>query len=322
MKSRIFESIKRNSLIFSMIVGAVGYELFANVEWLMPLGDAVGPVLPEWLPVGLFSLLYVTFCKIKISELRPRTWHFIIQLVRVALASSMVFLISIYGHDPDVKLVLEGVFICFVCPTAAAVVVIAEKLGGSVESLTVFTFIGNAVSLMIIPLLFPMVERGAEVTFMTMAMLLLRNVFVVLVVPLALALLSRRYLPAMVKRLNTYKDLGFYIWCFNLVIVTGVTLRNITHSTVSGWVMWLLLIAPLGACLIHFVIGKSVGYAWGDSISAGQALGQKNTVVGIWLTLTFLNPLAAIAPGAYVIWQNLVNGWQVWYKEKYGHLKF
>ncbi len=27
-------------------------------------------------------------------------------------------------------------------------------------------------------------------------------------------------------------------------------------------------------------------------------------------------------PDAYVVWQNLVNGWQLWYKEKYGKLKW
>jgi bile acid:Na+ symporter, BASS family len=73
---------------------------------------------------------------------------------------------------------------------------------------------------------------------------------------------------------------------------------------------------------IVFAIGKAVGRHYDASISAGQALGQKNTIVGIWLTLTFLNPLAAVAPGAYVVWQNLVNGWQLWYKEKYGRLKW
>lgn len=35
-----------------------------------------------------------------------------------------------------------------------------------------------------------------------------------------------------------------------------------------------------------------------------------------------LNPLAAVAPGAYVIWQNMVNAWQLWYKGKYGKLKY
>ena len=57
-------------------------------------------------------------------------------------------------------------------------------------------------------------------------------------------------------------------------------------------------------------------------MSAGQAMGQKNTVVGIWIALMFLDPLAALAPGAYVIWQNLVNAWQIWYKEKYGVVKW
>ena len=45
-----------------------------------------------------------------------------------------------------------------------------------------------------------------------------------------------------------------------------------------------------------------------------------HTILIIWGT--FLNPLAAVAPGAYVVWQNLVNGWQLWYKEKYGRLKW
>ncbi|MBQ0019874.1 MAG: transporter [Bacteroidales bacterium] len=318
----LFDKIKKNGLITAMVVGACVYELFAHVECLMPLGEKVGPWLPDWLPVGLFLLLYFTFCRIKISELKPQAWHFVIQAVRTLLAASMVGLILLFGADEEWKLVLEGMFICFICPTAAAVVVIAERLGGSIGSLTIFTIIANMVTMVIIPLFFPMVEKGADITFLGASLMLLRNVFTVLVIPLALALLSRRYLPRFVKKVNTYRNLSFYIWCVNLAIVTGVTLRNISQSTVSGWVLWLLLITPLFVCLLQFAIGKAVGRHWGDSISAGQALGQKNTVVGIWLTLTFLNPLAAVAPGAYVLWQNLVNGWQLWYKEKYGSLRW
>ena len=176
--------------------------------------------------------------------------------------------------------------------------------------------------MIIIPTLFPMVEKGADVSFLYMSMMVFRNVTTVLVVPLILALLSRRFLPKFVAQVKSVKDLGFYMWCFNLTILMGETLRNILHATVSGWILALLLIVPLLVCLIQFCIGKAVGRHYGDSISAGQALGQKNTIVGIWLTLTFLNPLAAVAPGAYVVWQNLVNGWQLWYKEKYGKLKW
>ncbi len=317
-----YELIKRNSLFISMAIGALVYELFAHIQALDSVSRIMGPLLTDWLPIGLFLLLYATFCKIKISEMKPRAWHFVIQLVRTSFAALMVLMISLFSENADVKLVLEGMFICFICPTAAAVVVVTEKLGGSIGSLTMFTIIANIVTMFIIPLLFPIVERSADITFLSSMLMILRNVTLVLVAPLLLALLSRRIIPNFVKRLNSHKDIGFYIWCVNLSIVTGITLHNIEKSSITGWVLWLLLTAPLLVCLIQFSLGKWVGKFWNDSISAGQALGQKNTVVGIWLTLTFLNPLAAISPGAYVLWQNLVNGWQIWYKEKHGRLKW
>ena len=318
----LWKFFREFALPCSLVLGAVVYLIFANVPFLEPFGEAVGPYLISLMPVVLFCLLYVTFCKIEIKEMKPKTWHFVLQLIRTSLAALMVLAIYLFGSNYDTKLVLEGAFICFICPTAAAVAVVTEKLGGSIGSLTTYTVIANIFTMIIIPTLFPMVEKGADVSFLYMSMMVFRNVTTVLVVPLILALLSRRFLPKFVAQVKSVKDLGFYMWCFNLTILMGETLRNILHATVSGWVLALLLIVPLLVCLIQFCIGKAVGRHYGDSISAGQALGQKNTIVGIWLTLTFLNPLAAVAPGAYVVWQNLVNGWQLWYKEKYGKLKW
>ena len=314
--------LRKFALPCSLVFGAVVYLLFANIPFLQPIGNVVGPKMVHVMPVLLFALLYVTFCKIEINEMKPRLWHFLLQLIRTSLASLMVVLIAVFGKDPDTKLVLEGAFICFICPTAAAVAVVTEKLGGSIGSLTTYTVIANIFTMVIIPSLFPMVEKGADVSFFMMSMMVLRNVTSVLVVPLLLALLSRKFLPRWVEWVKRFKDLGFYMWCVNLSILTGVTLGNILDSEVSGFIMLLLLTVPLVVCLIQFAIGKAVGRPWNASISAGQALGQKNTIVGIWLTLTFLNPLAAVAPGAYVLWQNIVNSWQLWYKEKYGHLKW
>ena len=318
----LWKFFREFALPCSLVLGAVVYLIFANVSFLEPIGDEVGPKLIHLMPVVLFALLYVTFCKIEIKEMKPQAWHFILQLIRTSLAGLMAIAILLFGGNADVKIVLEAAFICFICPTAAAVAVVTEKLGGSIGSLTTYTVIANIFTMVIIPLLFPMVEKGADVSFLYMSMMVFRNVTTVLVVPLILALLSRRFLPKFVAQVKSVKDLGFYMWCFNLTILMGETLRNILHATVSGWILALLLIVPLLVCLIQFCIGKAVGRHYGDSISAGQALGQKNTIVGIWLTLTFLNPLAAVAPGAYVVWQNLVNGWQLWYKEKYGKLKW
>jgi BASS family bile acid:Na+ symporter len=102
----------------------------------------------------------------------------------------------------------------------------------------------------------------------------------------------------------------------------GLAFKSIMHAPVSGFTLVMLCTIPLVISVLQFAIGKWVGGFFGDSISAGQALGQKNTVVGIWLTLTFLNPYAAIAPCAYVIWQNIINAWQLWYKQKYGYLRW
>ena len=319
---KVLSFFRKFALPCSLVLGALGYLIFANVPFLQPLGDSVGPRLVELMPVVLFALLYVTFCKIEIKEMKPKAWHFVLQLIRTSLALLMVIFICLFGKNYEAKVILEGAFICFICPTAAAVAVVTEKLGGSIGSLTTYTVIANIFTMIIIPSLFPMVEKGADVSFLYMSMMVFRNVTTVLVVPLLLALLSRKFLPRFVDKVKSVKDLGFYMWCFNLTILMGETLRNFLHATVSGWILALLLIVPLAVCLVQFAIGKAVGRHWDASISAGQALGQKNTIVGIWLTLTFLNPLAAVAPGAYVVWQNLVNGWQLWYKEKYGRLKW
>ncbi len=317
----IFDFIKKWTLPCGMAFGALVYTLFTTIQPLAPVGSALGPYCMKLLPVLIFSMLYVTFCKIQITDLRPRAWHFWLQGIRTALSAATVGMI-LQVDDPDTTIILEVGFICFISPTAAAAPVITEKLGGSIASLTVYTVIANCVTSVIIPFFFPMVEKGADITFHVAFMSIFKNVITVLLVPLCLAMLTRRYLPLVAEKIRSLKNLAFYMWAFNLSIVMGMTVHNITTAQVDGMAMALLIILPLGVTLLQFSIGKGVGSFYGESISAGQALGQKNTIVGIWLTVTFLNPTAAVAPCAYVIWQNLVNSWQLWYKAKYGKLKW
>lgn len=317
----IIAFLKKWTLPSGLVIGAAVYLLFSRIAPLQPIGNVVGPILVKLLPVVIFVMLYITFCKIQLGDLRPRAWHFILQAIRIVLSGLLVLAI-LHTTDPMAKLVLEGAFVCVICPTAAAAPVITERLGGSIASLTIYTILANAVTSVIIPLFFPMVEKSADITFLTAFVMILRRITFVLIVPLCLALLTRKFLPKVAARIKETKNLAFYLWGFNLSIIMGLTIRNILSTQVYGTILALLLLLPLVISLLLFSIGKAVGYRYGDSISAGQALGQKNTVVGIWLTIAFLNPIASIAPCAYVVWQNLINAWQMWYKQKYGTLKW
>lgn len=317
----ILDFLKKWTLPSGLVIGATVYLLFSRIAPLQPIGDAVGPLLVKLLPVLIFVMLYITFCKIQTGDLRPRAWHFILQAIRILLSGLLVLAI-LHTTNPMTKLVLEGAFVCVICPTAAAAPVITERLGGSIASLTIYTILANVVTSIIIPLFFPMVEKSTEITFLTAFNMILRRITFVLIIPLCLAMLTRKFLPNVATRIKETKNLAFYIWGFNLSIIMGLTIRNILSTQIYGTVLALLLLLPLVISIFLFSIGKAVGYRYGDSISAGQALGQKNTVVGIWLTIAFLNPIASIAPCAYVVWQNLINAWQLWYKQKYGRLKW
>ena len=48
-----------------------------------------------------------------------------------------------------------------------------------------------------------------------------------------------------------------------------------------------------------------------SSITAGQAFGQKNTSLGVWIAQMYLDPLSALGAAAYIIWQNLFNSVQL-----------
>ena len=79
--------------------------------------------------------------------------------------------------------------------------------------------------------------------------------------------------------------------------------------------LWLAF-AALVICLVQFKVGRSLGRRYGDAPAGGQSLGQKNTVLAVWMAQSFLDPISSIAPTAYIVWQNFVNSYQIWKKDK------
>lgn len=96
-----------------------------------------------------------------------------------------------------------------------------------------------------------------------------------------------------------------------LTLAIAVTTRSLfhTHTTIATQ-LWLVAISLI-ACLFQFWIGRRIGAHYNDAVTAGQSLGQKNTVLSIWVGYTFFTPVTAIAGGFYSIWHNLINTYQL-----------
>ena len=203
--------------------------------------------------------------------------------------------------------------VCLICPTATAAAVITSKLGGNAATLTTYTLFSNLLGAVMVPLVFPLVEPHDGLTFWDAFWKILGKVFPLLLSPILVAWILKQYVKKVHRWLMEHSGMAFYIWAVALALVMGQTARSLINSDASAW---LVALGGLFTCALQFALGKRIGSAYNDRLSAGQALGQKNTVLAIWMASTYLHPLATIAPGSYVLWQNIVNSYQLWKKRK------
>jgi BASS family bile acid:Na+ symporter len=95
------------------------------------------------------------------------------------------------------------------------------------------------------------------------------------------------------------------------VLVLGRTTAFILDTDADIVVELELAAVALVLCLVQFRIGRFMGGLAGDAVAGGQSVGQKNTILAVWMSLNFLVPVASIAPTAYIVWQNFVNSYQL-----------
>ncbi len=308
--------IKNWTLPLAMIVGTVAYFFFAKISFLAPLKPCVNGLVAVLTPFLIFAQLLLTFCKVEVRDLKPKTWHGWLLLFQTCACLALAVLLVYCPMDEVYREIFEGAMVCLICPTATAAAVITGKLGGSASSLTTYTLLSNLLAAVAVPLVFPWVEPHADVSFFAAFLKILSKVFPLLLCPFFLAWFLRVFVPKVHGWLLGFRDAAFYLWAVALAIVSGQTVRSLVNSEAPGYVELLIAFAGLLACCIQFYLGKRIGGYYKERISGGQALGQKNTVLAIWMAYTYLNPLASVGPGSYVLWQNIINSWQLWKKRK------
>lgn len=288
----------------------------SNIKSLMmPIAMVVGAIFYPWMgyvtflsPYLIFAMLFITYCKLTPRDFKPGKFELALLGIQLLFSIFAYFLIVFWDRT-----LAEGVFICFFIPTATAAPVITSMLGGSISKVASYSLLCNSVVAILGPIVLAAIGDHPDLTFSKSFLLILQQVFPLILLPLALAMLLRKFSPKVHNYVLGQQQISFYLWCVSLIIVVGsctsFAIQNWTPETTG--LMILLAFGALVACLIQFKIGRKLGSRFGATVSGGQSLGQKNTVLAIWLALTYLNPMASIAPAAYVAWQNIVNSWQL-----------
>ena len=313
---KIIKFLKDWTLPVSMGTGALLYLVFAYVPQLDEAALFFDPVMEAILPMFMFLVLFVTFCKVDFHKMRPVWWHLWVGIFNLLFVGIVMAVILGLNLKAEKLVLMEALLMCIIAPCATAAAVVTQKLGGSLEQTTTFTFLSNFITVLLVPVCFPMIEKGADISFMSAFWKILYQVVVLLVVPMLLAYVVKHTMHRLHKKIVSIKDLSFYLWGCSLMIVTGTTVKNILHAEAS--VLFLAMIALLGLllCIIQFAVGRFIGHFFGRTQEAGQALGQKNTAFAIWLGITYLNPLSSVGPGCYILWQNIINSVEIWQERK------
>ena len=314
---KLLRFLKDWTLPVAIAVGTVCYLTFYYVPQLDGLGDSLGEFVDAIFPLMVFSTLFSTFCRIDFHEMRPHRWHVGVIVTQLVLIALNVWIIFCVEGNLWQKILWESLLTCIIGPAATAAPVVTAKIGGNINTMTAFVVLSSFVSALTIPAVFPLLERGAGLDFWSAFFIILQKLAIVLILPLALGWYMQHFAKRVCAWIVSIPDLSFYLWAAQLSVTSGVTVRNIVHCDAGLSLLLMIAILSLILCFVLFLIGRSVGHHLGYEINGGQASFQKNTALSIWVAYTYLNPMASVGAGCYVLWQNIINSLELWqYRRK------
>lgn len=314
--NKFINFLKEWTLPVAMSTGIVVYFIF----YFTPALDEASAVMNKFfdfiLPWILFVILFVTFCRADFHRMRPCRWHWCILAMQLLLVILSTTFIIYYNAHGDKLILMECIICCVICPCATAAPVVTSKLDGDLEKMTTFMLLSNFLAAILIPLVFPLVDKSIDMPFLDAFLALLWKVCSVLVAPMGLAYVVKHFMPRLHRIIVSNKDLSFYLWGVLLLVISGATMRNIMNSGTTFAFIVIVALTSLLITFVQFALGRYAGRFFHSVTEMGQAMGQKNTAFAIWVSSAYLNPLSAVGPGFYILWQNMFNSLEIWHHER------
>lgn len=286
--------------------------LWAHVKGFVPLmvlvlgyflSEILDPLTPV-IPYIITAMLFMTFLKVKPSDIKWRWSHLALLALQIALAIGVYLMIAPFHADAATAMLL-----CFLTPAATAGPSIVQILRGDTAYIASYVLITHLAFILITPFLFPYVG-GIEVSEgILMQMWHIFYHVARLVLPAIVVAWLIVYLkPKVAFRLGSQTQINYSFWLLSLLLLiahTTMYLKRSTHFEVSD----LYLVASLGlvTCVLQYLLGHVIAHRLGiEQHASRHSLGQKNTSLSIWIAALFLPPLAGIGITSYIIWQNII----------------
>lgn len=294
----MMKMIKDLAMPIAILVGSLFHGFFATLIGITP--------------VLIFIMLYFTLSSFNIKEMRVTPLHLYVVLFQIVAGFGIYLLLCSFN-----PILAQGAMVIVITPTATSAPVVAAMLGANITTMVTSTLMTNLTVAIISPFYYALAGTPTDLSFFESLGAVLIKVAPMILLPLLLALFTRRFLPRISDQMTRHKNISFYLWVISLTIVMGSTVDSIVKMDRSKRLL-LIAMFSLSAilCIVQFSFGRWAGKRYGEKIAGGQSAGQKNTVLAIWMAQTYMNPVSSVIPASYVLWQNLFNSYQIWQKQR------
>lgn len=304
-----------------MMIGIFFHSFFTDVSFITqyfmnePLKDIT--FITKYM---LFIMLFIVYCKVDIKQFRWKPWH--VYLLLIQFTACIVFYLIFFLLNKNVA---EGGLLCLMAPTATSAPVITGLLGGSVAGLITYSISSNLLVAVFAPIYFSLIgahgSTAENLSFIQSFVTICEKALPLIFGPFLLSIILKSFIPSIHDYFKKKQGISFWLWTIALVLLMARTTTDLyaMNAEQRSAAISLSLISLI-TCLLQFTIGRRIGKKYHNKVASGQAYGQKNTILAIWMAQTFFSPIVAVAPATYVLWQNLVNSYQLW-KHRQGRPK-
>lgn len=253
-------------------------------------------------------MLFFAFLGINFSLEQFSKTHLRLMVANLVIPAVLFFSLLPFGD----KHALVG-FVLGIAPCAAASPVLAQFMRTDIAFVTTSVILTNPLSAICIPLVLPLiliVEKHIHILDV------LLPVVMVVGLPLLLSSIVKNTSKPLTKYLLGFKQISFYLFLINVWIGCGKASYFIQHQHSSSWGIFVKIAAITGVIsLINFKVGEFL-VDKKIKMAGGLSLGRKNTMFALWVALTFIDPIVAMGPIFYIIFQNSYNTWQIMQVER------